>query len=1186
MGAAVAPAVHGPLATHCASAPPPPDRLGCNVLHLRQPDFADSLLSSPAGVRSWGDEPTLQAKPARWAQGACPEPCRESVVSLLSDLRQRLRRAIDLLESERGVLGDDVVELALRPLQEQWQRLEGGSGGAGPQLRHLSVLFCDVVGSTSLSQYLSPEAVSAVMDDALAAFTHIAELNGGSVLSYAGDSMLAVFGAPLAREDDAARAVRTGLAILAAARSRAQEVLDRHGHRGFNVRAGVATGGVLLGGGVDGDSSARGMTVNLAARMEQTAVPGSLRVCPDTWRLLRGRFEGDEQPPLMVKGRDEPIRTWLVQSERRGSASVRAGVAGLCTPHVGRADELRALQRAFAAVERSDAALMGPAPPMRQVIVLGDAGLGKSRLSAEFRAWAQQRDGGVRWFTAVATEADAQRPYGLLRRGFSRFAKLRDSDPPDTARHNWLAAFAPLLRSQGDAAVLGHLLGLDFSAHDEVRPMLDEAQQLRDRAFHHALQVLQRLASGDAPLVVLVDDLHWADRGTLDFLDHLLARAATLPLLMVGLGRPSLAEGHPGWLAQPGRDVLTLQALADGDGAALADALLAPLQGAAPQLRERLLGAAGGNPFFMEEWVQVLLDRGILVDDGERWQLREARLASWPVPGTLRGVLEARLDELDAGALALLQAAAVVGMVFWDDALAALGHADPADALAELQQRQFIVANEGSDLEGRFEYAFRHQTLRQVAYERVLERDRIAAHARVARWLAGLPGDKPLDRIAEHYERGGEPALACTAWLQAAQAAQVRYANEQALAHADRALRLASPTELGRKFEIQLLRQRVFAVVQDGVAANVVLDELDRLAREIGTDSILAEASDRRVRWLLIQGNASAALPLAEDAWRLALNSAPQQAVRAGISIVHALGHLGRFEEADMRAEEVIRLAQRIGDKSAEGAVLNALGVHADDRGDYSSAADWYQRALIRHRESGNLSDEAMVISNLGYVEFNLGSYDAADEYFRLAAETFSRIGQRHLQAMVLVNRALTAMNIGDIGRALVHSEDAVNSLPAGSARWMRASALRVAGQVEITLGRSDRAVDLLAEARDEFYRLKLTALELEAQAWLAVAQLGDNDQEGAQFNAQGVVARLLLQESLEGAEEPLRVPLLCFQVLGSESLAELHPLLRAACQELHERAARISNPARRTCFLDRVPCHRELQRLIDLLPH
>ena len=238
--------------------------------------------------------------------------CDTAAQPTMHDQITRLRQAIAALDSQRDTLGQDLIELALTPLRERLARLLDEP--VAPQLRQVSVLFTDVVGSTSLSQHLGPEDISAVMDGALASFTHIVEQHGGSALQYAGDSMLAVFGTPTAHEDDAERAVRAALAILAAAREQGAAVKSRHGHDGFGVRAGIATGGVLLGGGVDGDSSIRGMTVNLAARMEQTATPGTLRICPDTRRLVRGLFELVEQSPLQVKGRDEAIVTWLVQA--------------------------------------------------------------------------------------------------------------------------------------------------------------------------------------------------------------------------------------------------------------------------------------------------------------------------------------------------------------------------------------------------------------------------------------------------------------------------------------------------------------------------------------------------------------------------------------------------------------------------------------------------------------------------------------------------------------------------------------------------------------------------------------------------------------------------------------------------------------------------------------------------------
>lgn len=215
---------------------------------------------------------------------------------------ERLRQAITLLDQARGDLGDDVVELASAPLHERLARETGELPAR--QLRQVSVLFCDVIGSTTLIQHLSPEQVHEVMDQTLAAFTRLVHTSGGMVLQYAGDSVLAAWGTQGVHEDDAAAAVRAGLAILQEGADRAEEVQRRHGHTGFGVRAGVATGPVLLGSGVEGEHSIRGMTVHLAARMEQTAPPGTLRVCSDTWRMVRGLFDGDAQAPLQVKGRD------------------------------------------------------------------------------------------------------------------------------------------------------------------------------------------------------------------------------------------------------------------------------------------------------------------------------------------------------------------------------------------------------------------------------------------------------------------------------------------------------------------------------------------------------------------------------------------------------------------------------------------------------------------------------------------------------------------------------------------------------------------------------------------------------------------------------------------------------------------------------------------------------------------
>ena len=258
-----------------------------------------------------------------------------------------LSKAIAALEAQRPVLGSAIVDAALAPLLAQQQATHRT---APPRRRQVSVLFLDVVGSTALSQTIDPEDLLDIMDSALQSFSARVAERGGKVLQYAGDSLLAAFGAETAREDDAERAVLAGLDLLAEARLQAERIERTHGQSGFQVRVGIHTGHVLLGGGVDDEGTIRGFTVNIAARLEQTAPPGSLRISQETWRHVRGVFDFEAQPPLQVKGQDEPLRTWLVlRAKPRAFRVATRGIEGTETPLVGRDAELAQLVAAFEA---------------------------------------------------------------------------------------------------------------------------------------------------------------------------------------------------------------------------------------------------------------------------------------------------------------------------------------------------------------------------------------------------------------------------------------------------------------------------------------------------------------------------------------------------------------------------------------------------------------------------------------------------------------------------------------------------------------------------------------------------------------------------------------------------------------------------------------------------------------------
>ena len=483
----------------------------------------------------------------------------------------QIEATIAALEAQRALLGDQVVDSALEPLRRELAALRSRSAAAGGALRQVSVLFVDVVGSTAMGQQLQPEDIHAVMDGALERFTAVIRSNYGRVLQYTGDGMLAAFGADAAHEDDVENAIRAGLGVIEEARRQEPDVLAKHGIPNFSVRAGINTGTVLLGAGVDAEGSIRGAVVNVAARMEQSAPPGGLRISHDTYRHVRGVFDVAEQPPVQVKGVEAPVRNYLVERVRpRSFQSVNRGIEGLKTRVIGRDRELRRLQDTFdvVAAERS----------LRAITVVGDPGLGKSRLLGEFKQALETRSVPFWLLPARAHARSSLHSFDLLRDLIARQLQIQDSDSAAAARDKLVAGLAPLFAEEGEAPAhhLGHLIGLDFSASPHLASILKDSQQIRTRAFQAVATFLRRLAaSNDAPVVVVLDDLHWGDDGSLDLVAELVQNHHDMPLLVLMLARPPLFERRAGWFeGQPRHERLDLAPLEPAHSTELAEVLL------------------------------------------------------------------------------------------------------------------------------------------------------------------------------------------------------------------------------------------------------------------------------------------------------------------------------------------------------------------------------------------------------------------------------------------------------------------------------------------------------------------------------------------------------------------------------------------------------------------------------------
>ena len=1087
--------------------------------------------------------------------------------------REQLEAGISALLAQRAVLGENVVELALAPLRAQLGRLDVANRSEPRHLRMVSILFADIVGSTAIGRQLDPEDTHAIIDDALQRFAAVIGAHQGRVLRFMGDGLLAAFGADGAREDDPERAVRAGLALLEEGKRHAGQVAQQHGVAGFEVRVGVNTGSVLIGGGVEAENTTMGATVNIAARMEQTAPPGGLRITRDTYRHIRGVFDVEEQAPLAIKGHDEPLVTYLVQRVKPRAFRVPTrGVDGLETPMVGRTAELAALNQGFETVlvERR----------LQAFIIVGDAGLGKSRLLAEFQNALETHPRSLWLLLGRAQPNGMLRPYGLLRDLIAWRFQIADSDSLELARRKLVDGMAPLFKDEGElpAHLLGHLIGLDFSASPLLSGMLGDGRQIRDRAFQAAGEMLCRLAASDeSPLVMLLDDLHWADDGSLDFVAQLMQQHRDLPLLLVMLARPALFERRANWvvadLPQRRIDVAPLGA---EDSHALTDLLLQRMAEVPEALRALLISRAEGNPFYMEELVKMLIDDGVINVDADGWRVRLGLLLAARVPATLMGVLQARIDGLAPAERSALQDAAVIGHVFWDAALDAV-KPGAAAALATLLGKELIVRRDGSAFDGAVEYSFSHHLLQQVCYDTVLKAPRRAGHAAAAAWLAQRLGERSNEYLAvaaEHYDRAGDDQQALDFFEKAAADASQRFANAAALAHAERALNNPRLTDQRRRWRTLLLKVTVLDRQGQRALQQVALDEYGALADAIGDDELRARARGARALLADRLGDRSTSLVLAQEAWALAERGdcpGPAALALGQIAWVHCAR--GELDIASRYAEQGLGWARRVPDEPYTVQLLLVTIQIAKISNDYAGADLLLiqAREAIRTTPSSRRSQSHVMIASSQLASV-LGDWPQAQRHAEAALQADREFGMPHNEASDLCMLSICAREQGDPLAALALAHEALaifvrltDPLSQALAGSLVGRAQGAAGAWTQALASFERAIVLYRTVgNDEGLR---TSLANAAEACLQCGRL-----EQALTLVEPVPRDSEQRDENDGE---IRIALICHRVFQAVNDPRADRMLMRAHSALQSMAARIDDVATRARMLHNIAEHR-----------
>jgi class 3 adenylate cyclase len=819
----------------------------------------------------------------------------------------------------------------------------------------VSVLFCDLVGFTAASEQQDPEDVRARIRPYHARLRHEIERFDGTVEKFVGDAVMAAFGAPVTHEDDAERAVRTGLRIL----EEIAELNQAEPHLSLQVRVGINTGEAVVALGArpeHGEGLVTGDVVNTAARIQSSAPVNGVAVGEQTYRTTRHIFEYDALQPVAVKGKAEPVALWQAKAirDRYGSDSV---IREYKTPFIGRELEKPLLIGIFerAAQQRS----------VQLVTIVGEPGVGKSRLAAELFEYIDAKPGLVRWRQGRSLPYGEGITFWALGEIVKWETGILESDSADVAAGKLDATVAPEEpERQWLLQRLAPLVGVESAPAE------------RQELFTAWRRYLESLAAA-RPSILVFEDLHWADEALLAFLEYLVEWSQGVPLLVLCMTRPELYERRPGWGAGlRNAHTINLSPLSEQETGELVS-YLAPSNVLGRDLERAILERSGGNPLYAEEFVRLLADRGLVSDE-------------IALPDTVQALIAARLDTLSPDRKSLLQDAAVVGKVFWTGVLAEMGDRDPSEielALHELALKELVRPGRTSTMEGEHEYAFWHLLVRDVAYSQIPRAQRARRHRAAAAWIERKAGDRVEDLaevLAYHYLQALELAEAAGDSAQAVELARparhfLALAGERALgldtvqaeARLARALELTSPDDPGRAVLLARWAEAAFQAGRMAEAAEALDEVLDSLrAHERAERTARALQLRSRLAQRLGQGNPVA---LAEEAVSLLegdTGGQGQALVDAYAQLANAYHLRGVYQEAFAAADLARAVAATLGLPEP----ARALGYRGYARaylGDEEGLVEM-ERALSILVESGVGQDAGVLQNNLAIARYPL----------------------------------------------------------------------------------------------------------------------------------------------------------------------------------------------------------------------
>jgi class 3 adenylate cyclase/tetratricopeptide (TPR) repeat protein len=878
------------------------------------------------------------------------------------------------------------------------------SSPAREERKVVTVLFADLVGFTQRAETMDPEDVRSLLQPYWQRLRSELERFGGTVEKFIGDAVMALFGAPVTHEDDPERAVRAALAI----RDWVREEEDLH------VRIAVNTGEalVLLGARPnEGEGMATGDVVNTAARLQSAAPTNGVLVGETTWRATRDRIDYEARDAVQAKGKSEAIPVWEPLNAR-----ARVGMdleQQALSPLVGRERELGVLVDALDRVRREREPQL--------VTLVGVPGIGKSRLAAELFQRLESDPELIRWRQGRALPYGAGVSFWALGEMVKAQAGIHENDAEDEATAKLHASVAETVDEHERAWVVRHL--------EPLVGLGEEATAERTEAFAAWRRYLEGLAE-QRPLVLVFEDLHWADEGLLDFVDHLAEWATSVPLLVLGSARPELLDRRPGWGGgKLNSTTIALSPLGDADSsrviAGVLEQTLLPAD-----MQEALLERAGGNPLYAEQFARLFLERRSVED--------------LPLPENVQGIIAARLDALPAEEKRLLQDAAVLGKVFWSGGVSSLSGLEDdgiVEILHGLERKGFVRRERRSAVAGETEYAFRHVLVREVAYGQVPRPARAEKHVAAAHWVEVLGrADDHAELLAHHYMTALDLAQASateTPELVERARLAVRGAGDRAAAlnsfavaagYFRAALELWPEDDPDRAALLFALARMEFF---DGETGGERLDEAIAELLKSDQPELAAEAEALAGEAAWHRGNGDEVRSRLANALELAGPLPPSRSKAWILSQAARYAMLaGRHDEAIGLADSAIEMATELELPEVRVHALNNRGSARLRSGDGGGFDDLNASAALG--EEINSPEVTRAYNNLGSVLFMTGEVRACLGMERRAIAAAERFGLATLLRFARANVLGSLYRLGDWDETFAGAEVVIMEAPGG----------------------------------------------------------------------------------------------------------------------------------------------------------